>query len=168
MDTAILRALQAIHGGCRYLCGLDLKQAYASVPRRYLIRRLRQVLPEYLVNMDETMVFRPIVETRGDITQTRREMVRGVSPLSPSLFNIFIDPLAGALKQAAVDRWHNPLNLFADNIVLLAPTAGDMQKVLDVCGDWATRNGLTWGCANATRLRLRGRPNRRCFSTARN
>lgn len=35
-------------------------------------------------------------------------------------------------------------NLFADDIVLLAPTAPEMQTLLDVTGDWAERNVHDW------------------------
>lgn len=81
-------------------------------------------------------------------------MERGVtegSPLSPSLFNIFIDPQAAAVTDASGGRWQNYLNLFAEDIVLLAPSEAEMQKLLDNSGDWAARNGLTWGIRNAMR-----------------
>lgn len=37
------------------------------------------------------------------------------------------------------------MNLFADDIILMAPTTTDMQLLLSVCEEFARRNGLTSG-----------------------
>lgn len=138
----------AIHNGCKYLCVLDLKQAYASVPRGDLMRRLEGIFDGNLSAMVEAMLQRTVVETIGDETKLRREMTRGLPeglPLSPSLFNLFIDPLAEGVTRANDGSGSNPLNLFADDILLLAPTPAVMQRLLDECASWARANGLTWG-----------------------
>lgn len=44
------------------------------------------------------------------------------------------------------------MNLFADDVVLMAPTAEGMQSMLSICGDWAAANGLTWGASKCHAL----------------
>lgn len=98
------------------MCVLDLQQAYVSV---------RTILPADLVAMIETLLCDTSVTTLGDEAHTWREIVRVMpveSPISSSLFNLFIDPLAGAVKELTVD-WEHAFNLFADEIMLMALTA---------------------------------------------
>ncbi len=65
---------------------------------------------------------------------------RGVaqgSPLSPCLYNIFMDPFAEALDKAPQPTTREPCKLFADNVKLLAMTAGGLQHSLDLASTWA-------------------------------
>lgn len=125
-ETAILWVLQAIAGRCRYICVLDLGQGYASVPRGDLVGRVMGLLRHDLGAMVETMLVDTLVTTIGDEGDILRTMERGVPeglPLSPCLFNVFIDALAVEVLLAVGGRWRNPLNLVADDIVVMAPTA---------------------------------------------
>lgn len=109
--------------------------------------RLYSILPRDLALMIETLLTDTLVLTVGDEEQNWREICRGVpegSPMSPTLFNIFIDPLAVAVEEKALE-WEHALNLFADDIVLMAPTAEKMQSLLNVCEDWASEHGMVWG-----------------------
>lgn len=65
VDTALIRMMRSIKMGCKVICVLDLKQAYASVPRGDLIVRLRQVLSPELAKMSETMLIDTKVYTVG-------------------------------------------------------------------------------------------------------
>lgn len=153
-DTAILRLVRAIAQGCKYVCILDLRQAYASVPRGDLIQRIAQLVPRELTAMVESLLSDTFVSTIGDDTNRWLEVDRGVpegSPMSPVLFNLYIDPLAKVIEETAVE-WEQALNLFADDVVLMAPSAEKMQRLLLKCGEWADENGLTWGVAKCHAL----------------
>lgn len=52
--------------GCMYVCVLDLRQAYASVPRGDLIGRLYSVLSKDLASMLEAPLVHSTVTTIGD------------------------------------------------------------------------------------------------------
>lgn len=155
VETAILRVLQAVADGCKVICVLDLRQAYASVPRGDLMDKINGLLPADLSAMIEAMLLDTHVTTVGDEEEVWRWVKRGVpegSPLLPALFNLFIDPLAYAVTGAVEGRWRQALNLFADDIVLMAPTTDDMQTLLHICGNWAAENGLTWGISKCKAL----------------
>jgi Reverse transcriptase (RNA-dependent DNA polymerase) len=66
--------------------------------------------------------------------------------LSPMLFCIYLDVLLLALKHAGVGchlgKWFIGALAYADDIVLLAPTARAMRLVLKICDDFATKYGL--------------------------
>lgn len=161
VETAILRVTRAITNGCRYLAVLDLRQAYASVPRGDLIEQIRTKLDANTANMIEAMLWRTLVSTVGDSDGIVREMERGVpegSPLSPWLFNFFINPLAGRIEAWVDGDFENAVNLFADDIILLAPTASKMQGLLSICEDFASRNGLEWGVTKCHALRAEEAP----------
>lgn len=159
MDTVIIRLLQAVRSGCIYICVLDLKQAYAFVPRGDLMARIYDVLPHNTASMIKAMLLPTLVSTVGDDTKLILEMRRGVpegSPLSPSLFNVYIDRLAYEVEAVVSRRWINPMNLFADDVVLMAPSSAQMQALLSVCGNWAAVNGLEWGVAKCHALAAQG------------
>lgn len=158
VETAILRLMRAIDQGCNYVCVLDLKQAYASVPRGQLMERAYSVLPRDLAAMIETLLSNTLVSTVGDELQQWMEIRRGVpegSPMSPALFNLFIDPLAVEVEDKALE-WELALNLFADDIIIMAPSADKMQRLLHVCGGWATAHGLKWGIGKCHALAAPG------------
>ena len=61
--------------------------------------------------------------------------------LSPCLFSLFIMDLAGELEHRGLgvrvkDQWMGSC-LFADDIVLLASSAAELQSLLDVVADYA-------------------------------
>lgn len=160
VETAILRLMRAIEHGCQYVCVLDLRQAYASVPRGQLMERVEEVLPPDLASMIETLLAETQVLTIGDADGNWTEICRGVpegSPMSPALFNLFIDPLATEIENTAIE-WEHAMNLFADDVIVMAPSAEKMQALLDACGSWASQHGLQWGIRKCHALAAQGQP----------
>lgn len=67
------------------------------------------------------------------------------------MFRFFIDDLARDLRQAqgkgrgpSGDSVSEPGKLVADDVILVARSEEEMQKLLDVCTHWASRNKLNW------------------------
>lgn len=76
--------------------------------------------------------------------QRKHGLLQG-SVLSPFLFNIFIDQLARNLNAESLDQCR--ILLFADDILLKSKTNRDLQRLLDICFNWSTTNGMSWGYA---------------------
>ena len=66
--------------------------------------------------------------------------------LSTTLFSLFIDEIGTALKAnergVALGRERIAHLLYADDLVLIESREEDLQKSLDLVGDWCEANGL--------------------------
>lgn len=67
-------------------------------------------------------------------------------PLSPILFNLFINELAFKIqaigKGIGVDNEEVSLLLYADDVVLLAENEDDLQSMLSVLSEWCGQNDI--------------------------
>ena len=90
----------------------------------------------------------------GDKTSRAYRLFQGVRqgcPLSPTLFNCFIDELAKRLKATGVfvkfDKKKLNALLYADDVVLMAESVEDLQRLIDVvdlfCREWRMDINLT-------------------------
>ena len=76
--------------------------------------------------------------------------------LSPVFIAIYVDTLIQKLKQTGVGYYNNGqffgCLFYADDIILLAHTLRGMQKMLDICSDFALESDTKF---NATKSALR-------------
>lgn len=87
------------------------------------------------------------LSTVGDKTGTVLKLWRRVpegSPLSPAIFNLYIDVLGFDLKKIPreISAW--PSNIFADDVQFISLTSEGLQKLLDIFTTWAKHYGLVW------------------------
>lgn len=147
VEHAIRRLLDALQNGHKFIWILDLKGAYPSVQRAQLIEVLRKRLPRNLVNMVAVLLKADTISTVGDKSVAEGKIATGVlegSPVSPTLFNLYIDTLGRRVVDMPrhISAW--PANLFADDLMLLANSSDVLQRELDTCTTWAREFGLTW------------------------
>jgi len=78
--------------------------------------------------------------------------------LSPILFAIFIEGLARALKRVKVSSTLEGVKfniaLFADDLVILAESREDLQKLLDAAFQYSEKWRFTWNCAKCKVMRF--------------
>lgn len=82
-----------------------------------------------------------------DETESTAEIQAGVpegSPLIPALFHIFIDKLADSLERIPRSVAGLPVNLFADDVALMAAKIEGVQFLLDKCTAWANKYNMHW------------------------
>lgn len=130
-----------------FIAVLNLKGAYPSVPRAKPIQIISNRSPHNLTSMVAVTLMTDTISTVGDTTDVTRQLERGVpegSPLSPTLFNLFIHTLGRRLMDMPrlVSAW--PVNFFADDVQLLSMSQQELQADLDICTNWADEYGLTW------------------------
>ena len=147
IDSALLLAEYAMKSGS-HAGILDLRKAYDSVDRQFLLQRCTQVLSPNTTGMIQSSLGKVILHTIGDVSNTYGVSTIGVvqeSSCSPPLFNIFIDPLAEELHKTALTLPDNPKNaLLADDVAVYAKIASSMQALLDVCSTWAHQYNMSW------------------------
>ena len=142
-----------------YVCFVDFKKAFDTVPRDLLWERLREI------GIQGTML-NAIISMYKDVTACVKTPsgvtdffpctlgVKQGCPLSPSLFGLYIDSLEGVLLQensrvdAPVLLGTNPgtkvpLLLYADDIALISTTKEGLQNSLALLGDFCKAKKLT-------------------------
>lgn len=138
VETDLVRLKRAYIQGHRALAVLDLKNAFPAVPRGILAQTFARVLTPSLHAMISRFLQPEEIETIWDDTHLNLCIDRGVPqdlPLSPSLFNVFIDTLACQLSEAPFTTSEIPANIFCDDVLLMARDSSDLQQMLNFCTD---------------------------------
>lgn len=131
------------HSAKVYCCFVDFRKAFDSVPRGALFQRLKDIdTPNILVivimRLYETVVgkFRT-PEGFSDPIHSAIGVKQGC-PLSPTLFDIYIDELECFLREASLPEdgcyLHQVLIsilTFTDDVVLLASSLEGLQRLID-------------------------------------
>jgi hypothetical protein len=131
---------------------LDLMAAFDRLPHQRQLDILedagcpnhtRKIIYNLMMNECSSNL---VVNNRRLVDPVKR--LQGVfqgSIISPLLFNVFINPLACRLN---ADSPKIPRALFyADDILLKGSKTTDVQRLIDICSDWAKTNGMKWGIA---------------------
>jgi hypothetical protein len=141
-----------------YCAFLDVKKAYDMLDRDTLWKRLIEVdlrgkMWRVLRNLYE------VVESSVLVGHQRTEWfqveagVRQGCILSPILFAIFIDGLARAVKRVRVKSTLEGVKLnlllFADDVILLADSKHDLQKLLDAVFEYSQMWRFRWNCSKS-------------------
>ncbi len=142
-----------------YIAFLDLKKAYDSVPIFNILTKLynlgiRGKCFEFLSNLYLTSKARARLL---DMLSNEFPINRGVRqgcPLSPILFNLFINDILDGCDQYGVSIGNKRCcgGLFADDIVLIAPSARKLQRLLNHVLHWANINEMTFGISKCATM----------------
>ena len=145
---------------------LDIRKAYDTLDRDALWKRLLDVgirgnMWRVIRNLYD------VVESSVLVGQRRTEWfpveagVRQGCILSLILFVIFIDGLVRAVKRARVTSVLEGVKfnilLFADDVVLLAESRQDLQKLLDIVFGYSQRWRFKWNSVKSKILRIGSR-----------
>ena len=146
--------------------------------------RCAKVLPDHITAMISHTLQKLTVTTLGDDTKTEAKIDRGLTqggPASPTLFNIFIDTLANAIKSHLWNPHSGlPAHLYADDVIIHVKSMLDLQRALIICERWAVKCGKRWALSKGKRevllpselalqykiIPVCGRPDHNCFSSA--
>ncbi len=158
----MLQSIKHVHrqGRAAYVLFVDLKKAYDRVHPKALATVLTQSgVPATLVQLYLDRAERRVtrVEVNG-VQSDPIHMYQGVGqgdPLSPILFDIFIQTLARRLQQAGLkgvrvgregDTAHRFIRilelLYADDLAVIVEDPAELQKALDVIDKWCAEYGM--------------------------
>ena len=141
-----------IKGKFTYLAFLDLKKAYDSVPIYNILTKLSNIgirgkCFQFIKNLYLTSKAR--ASHYGCLSEEFpiHRGVRQGCPLSPILFNIFINDVLDKCRRFGVIVEGKKCcgGLFADDIVLIAPGKPSLRSILNKVHNWALKNEMTFG-----------------------
>jgi len=145
-----------------YLAFLDLKKAYDSVPIGSILHKIeclgiRGKCFQFIKNLYLTSKANVKVDGQCSDSFNIMKGVRQGCPLSPILFNLFINDIFNGCEDLGV-----PLGtsfccggLFADDIVLCAPSRINLKKLLKKVNDWALYNEMNFGINKCATMVIR-------------
>ena len=137
------------HGSCMYVAFLDASKAFDRVNHTKLFSKLLELgVPKWIIKVLAQWYCNQSVCVRwGSVFSDFFLVNNGVrqgSILSPLLFNVYINELSVSLSKLPVGccSGNTVVNhlMYADDIVLFAPSAKGLQRITDV--------SYTYGCDN--------------------
>ena len=145
-----------------YLAFLDLKKAYDSVPIGNILNKLyrlgiRGKCFQFIKNL--YLSSKANVKIDNEYSKSFKIMkgVRQGCPLSPILFNLFINDIFNSCNELGVHIDNNKCcgGLFADDIALCAPTRANLKKMLKKVNNWAKYNKMNFGINKCATMVIR-------------
>ena len=134
-----------------YICFIDFRKAFDKLNRNALLYKLINTgISGKFYNLVKSMYShnKTCVKVDNQITEyfDCNIGVRQGDPMSPTLFNIFINDLAASLEQgpcdnARIENFECGFMFYADDLVLLSQTKDGLQRSIDIvskyCQDWS-------------------------------
>ncbi len=145
-----------------YLAFLDLKKAYDSVPIGNILHKIdclgiRGKCFQFIKNLYLTSKANVKVDGQCSDSFNIMKGVRQGCPLSPILFNLFINDIFNDCEDFGVpiDTSTCCGGLFADDIVLCSPSRVKLKKLLKKVNDWAKVNKMNFGINKCATMVIR-------------
>jgi hypothetical protein len=160
--------LQSLQDGAQklkqplYTAFLDVKKAFDSISHKRLLRTIAgQGVPDVWVAVIHHLLSERCTHLGDMEVPIQRGTPQG-SPLSPLLFILFMEPLISKLRarsrgvELAPQAFIRCL-LFVDDVCLTASSLGDLQRMLDICSEWAADMAMVFNTSKSHLLHLRGK-----------
>ena len=136
-----------------YACYIDACKAFDKVNHWILLNKLLdRKMPECLIRL--LMVWfstQTFTVHWGNSYSSRFSVSNGVRQggiLFPVLFNVYVDDLSVQLSSVNIGCYQNGMCMnhlfYADDAVLLAPTPGSLQELIDICQTYALANDMSY------------------------
>ena len=141
----VLKELACAHRelkGNIYMCFLDASKAFDRVNHRVLFNTLRsRGVPNYLIRILLFWYTKQKFHVRwGNTLSSPFSVSNGVRQggiLSPYLFNVYMDKLSMMLNTHDAGCYAGNLKvnhlMYADDVVIIAPSASGLQSLLNIC-----------------------------------
>ena len=148
-----------------YLCFMDLKKAFDTVPRHLLFAKLKALGVEgKILNVIKDLYTSNSACIRiGDHMTESFNIESGVmqgSKLGPILF-IYINDLLGHLEDSklGIHIWNIVISAigFTDDIIMLVDEDKNLQRLFDICAAWSKINGMDFNTDKCKVMILNGK-----------
>ena len=141
------------NGSNVYSCFMDMRKAFDTVQHSKLFQKLNQRnLSSIITRLIIVMYVSQSANVRWGKEVSKSFMItNGVKQgavLPAILFCVYIDELITKLRRNKTGCWIDGnfvgIIVYADDIVLLPPTLGGLQEMIDICSDYAGKHNLSF------------------------
>ena len=141
------------NGSNVYSCFMDMRKAFDTVQHSKLFQKLNQRnLSSIFTRLIIVMYVSQSANVRwGKEMSKSFRITNGVKQgavLSAILFCVYIDELITKLRRNKTGCWIDGnfvgIIVYADDIVVLSPTLGGLQEMIDICSDYAGKHNLSF------------------------
>ncbi|KAM7453125.1 hypothetical protein BLSTO_06132, partial [Blastocystis sp. subtype 1] len=135
-----------------WVCFVDFKKAYDSVPHEALLYKMRTmgIGGKVYAFIEKLYAHSAIVVNANGYTSEPIPLERGLRqgcPLSPILFSLFINDILPEFTEREPWEPACPHFLFADDLCIVGRSAEELQRWMDKVTEWANTWGMTVGPA---------------------
>jgi len=135
-----------------FLAPFDFKKASDLIPIYKILTKLnntgiRCICLQFVINLYLTLKAHANFNSKLSKEFPIHRGVRQGYPLSPILFNLFINCIFEKCKRYGVitERKECCSDLFVDDIVLLTPSKSSLKNLLEKAHNWSIKNKMTFG-----------------------
>ena len=133
-----------------WVCFVDFKKAYDSVPHEALLYKLRKmgISGKVYAFIEKLYANSTLVVNVNDHTSEPVPLLRGLRqgcPLSPILFSIFINDILPLMDEKQPWQPECCYLLFADDLCIVGRSADELQSWMNKVTEWANTWGMTVG-----------------------
>ena len=166
MCVFVLKSITDYYKSCSspiYLCYMDASKAFDRVNFWILFEKLlsRQVPKLYVRVLMAFYCTQEFLVRWGNVLSTPFNVSNGVrqgSVLSPLLFNLYLDDLSCDLNQMNAGCLINNVTvnhlIYADDLVLIAPSAHALQHLIYKCENYASNNNIVYNDTKTVCMRI--------------
>lgn len=145
-----------VDGEKTFLAFVDMRKAFDTVPHQAMLRKLSAYgVKGRVLDLISKIYEGSEFQVRGGFGLTDKiRLMRGVRqgcPLSPTLFNVFINDILESNHRDGLGVTVPGLSyllsglLFADDLCLIAGSESELQTMLDNTTEWADKYGMSFG-----------------------
>ena len=137
---ALRRVDELLQSGLTHIVDVDIKGYFDSIPHDRLMVLVRErIADSRVLTLIESFLKQRIMDPMGWIDgEERDEGTPQGGVISPLLANIYLNPLDHLMSQN-----EHEMVRYADDMVILCPSAEAAHNVLATLQEWATQAGLT-------------------------
>lgn len=136
---ALRRVGELLQSGLHHVVDVDIKGYFDSIPHERLIALVRERIADgRVLELIESFLKQGIMSQMGEIeSEANDEGTPQGGVISPLLANIYLNPLDHLMSSAG-----HQMVRYADDMVILCPTAAAAESVLRTLREWAAQAWL--------------------------
>jgi len=136
---ALRRVNELLESGLVHVVDVDIKGYFENIPHERLMELVRERIADgRVLGLIESFLKQGVMEMGEMEAEERAQGTPQGGVISPLLANIYLNPLDWRMSRSG-----HEMVRYADDMVILCPSAQSAERVLNDLREWASQAGLT-------------------------